>query len=207
MIVEGAIIFVLLLIIIKIPSHKKQAAVTTASLSYEHGSLSIPLSDKNRKDDGAGTTKVDPSRSKGGMSSYEDGNYETPAATEAPKDTPADTPADTPVDTPAGNDPGTTEPTTDTPTPTADPGDISEPTQAAPAGTGQTAVVKELGVLLRVEPNSTDDANGMYFVGQGQELPVLSTEVETSDPNVKNWVKVSYLGSDLYVEASYVEIK
>lgn len=217
LLIELAIALVLLIIIIKIPSHRKLKKVSSKSLNYEHvaASLSVDGSGQNTNDGTNDDSRadIDSNRGKGGYSSYEEGNYK-PA--EGTTDTPTPSADDKGTDNPGTTDPGTDEKKTDDPG-TADPKGTDEPAKTnddtkTAAATGKTCkVICEGSVRLRSKPDSRDDHNAVYLAMAGEILDVVSTDVQTDDPDTTEWYLVKKqdkrYNRELYVPAKYVELQ
>ncbi|MBR6274499.1 MAG: hypothetical protein IKR27_05770 [Lachnospiraceae bacterium] len=218
MIILGAIALVLLIIIIKIPSHRKLKKLNDKSLSYEHSVIEMNTENKEKQEstesglDQDSRANLDANRSKGGYSSYEDGTYQEPEKKDTPvpgSDTGNDNPGttDSGTDNPGTTDPGKTDPNQTEPDKTPTP----EPTKA-PAVTGKTCkVICEGSVRLRSRPDSSDDHNAVYLAMAGEILDVVSTEVQTDDPVTTEWYLVKKqdkkYNRELYVPAKYVELQ
>ena len=220
---ELAIALVLIIIIVKIPSHRKLKKLNDSSLNYEHAVVAMESDTKEKPaDDADGLNEdsraaIDGNRPKGGYSSFEDGDYQKPEETT----TPSPEANDPGTNDPTASDPGTKDPDTakpDTKDPdTKDPGtkqaeNTPTPTPEPAKTTGKTCKVTcEGSVRLRSKPDSRDDHNAVYLAMEGEILDVVSTQVETDDPVTTEWYLVKKqdkkYNRELYVPAKYVTLQ
>ena len=209
--VEAAIVIVLIIIISLIPSHRKLAEVKTESLTYEHGSSNpsvktqVATADVSVTKNAEDETNVDISNSVGGMGSVDDGK-----TTEL---TPTAVPAETENKEESENKEGESEnkgntENTENSENKEESEEKKEEEKKSDEGdnAGKTAVALE-DVRLRTEPDTRDDMNALDLMEGGSRLPIITTDIESDDPNCKDWVLVQWNEYQLYVQREYVEIE
>ena len=194
-ITEGIIILVLLLIVFLLPSGRKLKKLSDKSLGYEilaEQEIAVMVPEVNTE-----VIDINDLNPAGGYTAYETG-----ADTSA-----ANTPEPEPEPEPAGKDDDDKDDDDDKEDDDKDDDDKDDDDDKEEEDlSGKPIGVLTQDLIFRSSPHSDED-NFLNCLGEGQEVTIITANVESDDPDIPLWHEVDFYGIRGYISAKYVEIK
>jgi hypothetical protein len=228
---EAVIVVVLIIIISVIPS-RSTSAYQDASSAYEHTKSTVQAEIENIPTDVTATTSptspteeptatpeedtqsvIAASRAVGGYTAYVNGTFTepTPFPTEEASSSDDSDNTDNDTDNESGSDGSDADASSDNQDDTdnaltSESGDDVTWTKIeADSDEAKTATL--LGTLyFRTTPSKQTEDNIITKLDEGLKVNVVTELVESTDPDVKNWMEVEYNGQTGYIVKKYTEI-
>ncbi len=224
-----AVIVVGLIIIISVIPSRSTSAYQDASSAYEHTKSTVQAEIENIPTDVTATTSpteeptvtpeedtqsvIAASRAVGGYTAYVNGTFTepTPFPTEEASSSDDSDNTDNDTDNESGSDGSDADASSDNQDDnddalTSESGDDVTWTKIeADSDEAKTATL--LGTLyFRTTPSKQTEDNIITKLDEGLKVNVVTELVESTDPDVKNWMEVEYNGQTGYVVKKYTEI-